>query len=181
MSVHVAPAPYVVFHLYSLWSLQINCDIGLACMVTELQPHIMVHCASSLQLLIISNTFLLMPPIFVYAVPTLCSLSWWGSCLFLHSPLHIGDDTQQHLKNITLEGVTLDVVCDVVVNFEHMKELQCTGISPPQEVWLLYTWVCIITVSCALKITRAPHVSIGYCFLPIFCWWSDQMLANCHL
>ena len=61
----------------------------------------------------------------------------------LFSPLYIGDDTQPHLKNITLERVTLDAMCDVVVNFEHMKELQCMSISNPQEVWLLYTCVCI--------------------------------------
>ena len=63
-------------------------------------------------------------------------------CYPLFSPLYIGDDTQPHLKNITLEGVTLDVVCDVVVNFEHMMEFQCMRISDPQEVWLLYTCVC---------------------------------------
>ena len=79
--------------------------------------------------------------------------SWFFSRLFLlHSSLYIDDDTQQHLESITLEGVTLDVVCDVVVNFEHMKELQCTRISDPQEVWLLYTCVCIISVSNALII-----------------------------
>ena len=94
--------------------------------------------------------------------------------VLLHSPPHIGDDTQQHLKNIMLERVTLDAVCDVV-NFEHMKELQCMGISDPQEVWLLYTCVCIITVSYALKTPRPPKVSVRCCFLPIFCWWSDQM------
>ena len=72
-------------------------------------------------------------------------------CPPLFSPLYIGDDTQQHLKNITLKRVTLDVVCDVVVNFEHMKEIQCMSISDPQEVWLLYACVCIISVSCVLK------------------------------
>ena len=79
-------------------------------------------------------------------------------CPPLFPPLYIDDDTQQHLKNITLEGVTLDVLCDVVVNFEHMKELQCMRISDPQEVWLLYTSVCIISVSCALKIPGPPQV-----------------------
>ena len=59
--------------------------------------------------------------------------------VLLYSPLCIGDDTQQHLESITLEGVTLDVVCDVVTNFEHMKKLQCMRISDPQEVWLLFT------------------------------------------
>ena len=57
--------------------------------------------------------------------------------------MYIGHGTQQPLKNITLKGVTLDVVCDVVVNFEHMKELQCVDISEPQEVWLLYIYMCM--------------------------------------
>ena len=88
--------------------------------------------------------------------------------VLLLSPLHIGDDTQRHLKNIMLEHVTLDAVCDVV-NFEHMKELQCMLIYDPQEVWLLYTCVCIISASCALKTPRPPKVSVRCCFLPIFC------------
>ena len=88
--------------------------------------------------------------------------------VLLLTPLHIGDDTQQHLKNIMLEHVTLDVVCDVV-NFEHMKKLQCMRIPEPLEVWLLYTCVCIISVSCALKTPRPPKVSVRCCFLPIFC------------
>ena len=64
--------------------------------------------------------------------------------------MYIGDDTEQDLKNITLYGVTLDVACDVVVRFEHMKELQCTAVSTPQEVWLLYT--CINYVSSLLAV-----------------------------
>ena len=88
--------------------------------------------------------------------------------VLLHPPLYIGDDTEQHLKNIMLERVTLDAVCGVV-KFEHMKELQCMGISDPQEVWLLYACVCIISVSCALKTTRPPKVSVRCCFLSIFC------------
>ena len=84
--------------------------------------------------------------------------------VLLHFPLHIGDDTHQHLKNIMLEHVTLDVVCDVV-NFEHMKELQCMRISDPQKVWLLYTCACIISISSALKTPRPPNVSVRCCFL----------------
>ena len=60
-----------------------------------------------------------------------------ASCLFhLHSS--VGGGTQEHVKNITLERVSLDVVCDVVEIFEHAKEIQCIHISDPQEVWLLY-------------------------------------------
>ena len=87
----------------------------------------------------------------------------------LFSSVYIGDDTQQHLESITLEGVTLDAVCDVVVNFEHMQELQCTKISEPQEVWPVYKCVCIISLSCALKMPRPPKVSVRCCFLPTFC------------
>ena len=42
------------------------------------------------------------------------------------------------MENITLNPVPLDVVCDVVEIFEHAKEIHCTNISDPQEVWLLY-------------------------------------------
>ena len=42
------------------------------------------------------------------------------------------------MENITLNCVSLDVVCDVVEIFEHAKEIQCTHFSDPQEVWLLY-------------------------------------------
>ena len=105
--------------------------------------------------------------------------SWCCSCLFLrYSPLYIGDDTQQHMESIMLEGVTLDVVCDVVVNFEHMQELQCTKISEPEEVGPVYICVCIISLSCALKIPRPLKVSVRCRFLPTFCWWSDQMLCQ---
>ena len=37
------PPILVVIHLYSLSSLQINYDIGLTCMVTDLQPYSIVH------------------------------------------------------------------------------------------------------------------------------------------
>ena len=66
--------------------------------------------------------------------------------------MYIGDDTQQHLESITLNRVTLDVVCDVVEIFEHMKELQCIGISDPQEVWLLYSYMCMFHLLLVLQI-----------------------------
>ena len=138
-------------------------------MVAELHPYITIHCTSSLHLLFLQHISAHASHFHLCcANSVLLSLMVLLSVL-LHSPLHIGDDTQQHLKNITLEGVTLDVVCDVVANFEHMKELQCMGISDPQEVWLLYTCVCIISASCALKVPRPAHVSVGYCFFLIFC------------
>ena len=66
--------------------------------------------------------------------------------------MYIGDDTQQHLKSITLNRVTLDVVCDVVEISEHMKELQCMEISDPQEVWLLYSYMCMYHLLLVLQI-----------------------------
>ena len=66
--------------------------------------------------------------------------------------MYIGDDTQQHLKSITLNPVTLDVVCSVVEIFEHMKELQCIEISDPQEVWLLYNYMCMFHLLPVLQI-----------------------------
>ena len=60
-----------------------------------------------------------------------------ASCL-LHLHSSVGGSTQEHVENITLEHVSLDVVCDVVEIFEHTKEIQCTCITDPQEVWLLY-------------------------------------------
>ena len=66
--------------------------------------------------------------------------------------MYIGDDTEQHLKSITLNRVRLDVVCDVVEIFEHMKELQCIEISDPQEVWLLYSYMCVYHLLLVLQI-----------------------------
>ena len=43
---------------------------------------------------------------------------------------------QTSLERVTLDKVPLDVVCDVVGAFEHVKELQCTGIKDPQQVCL---------------------------------------------
>ena len=42
------------------------------------------------------------------------------------------------MENITLNPVSLDIVCDVVEIFEHVKEIQCSNMCDPQEVWLLY-------------------------------------------
>ena len=50
----------------------------------------------------------------------------------------VGDGTQENIENVTLSLVQLDVMCDVVEFFEHVKELQCMSISDPQEVSLLY-------------------------------------------
>ena len=69
--------------------------------------------------------------------PALMCVAGIASFLFhLHSS--VGGGTQEHMENITMERASLDVVCDVLVIFEHAKEIQCTRISDPQEVWLLY-------------------------------------------
>ena len=43
---------------------------------------------------------------------------------------------QTSLKRVTLDRVQLDMVCDVVRIFQHVKELKCTDISDPQQVCL---------------------------------------------
>ena len=43
---------------------------------------------------------------------------------------------QTSLERVNLEQVPLDVVCDVVGIFEHVKELKCTHITDPQQVCL---------------------------------------------
>ena len=43
---------------------------------------------------------------------------------------------QTSLIRVTLDRVPLDMVCDVVRIFEHMKELKCIDISDPQQVCL---------------------------------------------
>ena len=43
---------------------------------------------------------------------------------------------QTSLERVTLDKVPLDVVCDVVGIFEHVKELKCMEIRNPQQVCL---------------------------------------------
>ena len=50
----------------------------------------------------------------------------------------VGDGTQENIGNVTLNWIQLDVMCDVMEIFVHVKELQCMNISDPQEVSLLY-------------------------------------------
>ena len=47
-----------------------------------------------------------------------------------------GDLVQSSIERVGLDDVPLDVVCDVVEFFEHVKELQCTDIMAPQQVCL---------------------------------------------
>ena len=41
------------------------------------------------------------------------------------------------VKRVILWNVPLDVVCGVVDYFEHVEELTCVNIQPPQQVHLL--------------------------------------------
>ena len=88
--------------------------------------------------------------------------------LHLHSS--VGGGTQEHVQNITMGRVSLDVVCDVVEIFEHAKELQCTCISDPQEVWLLYAAICtyISSFFSNVPLTPSPLVVSAGQFCPFF-------------
>ena len=41
---------------------------------------------------------------------------------------------QRSVERVTLDNVPLDLVCDVVGLFEHVKELNYTDIRDPQQV-----------------------------------------------
>ena len=58
----------------------------------------------------------------------------------------VGDSAQEFRESIFLDPVPLDVVCDVVRIFEHVKELQCTGITNPLEVCQLYASLCALSL-----------------------------------
>ena len=51
----------------------------------------------------------------------------------------------RHVKRMTLDGVPLDLVCDVVKVFEHVEELNCQNIKDPQQVRLFNT--CLLTAT----------------------------------
>ena len=63
-----------------------------------------------------------------------------------------GNLVQRSAERVTLVRVTLDVICDVVRFFEHVKELECQCIEAPQQVCLFnrlllthaHNSVCII-------------------------------------
>ena len=44
---------------------------------------------------------------------------------------------QRSVERVTLVWVPLDVVCGGVDYFEHVEELACVSIQPPQQVHLL--------------------------------------------
>ena len=47
-----------------------------------------------------------------------------------------GNLVQRSIERVSLDEVPLDVMCDVVGFFEHVKELKCTDIRAPQQVCL---------------------------------------------
>ena len=58
----------------------------------------------------------------------------------------VGGSAQECMESISLERVPLDVVCDVVRIFEHVKELQCTDITNPLEVCQPYASLCALSL-----------------------------------
>ena len=69
-------------------------------------------------------------------------------------------------ERITLNLSPLDVVCDIVEIFEHIKELQCMRISNPLKVWLLCACVCIISLSLS-HLYRTTKVWVSLSFLAL--------------
>ena len=50
--------------------------------------------------------------------------------------LPAGSLVQRSVERVTLNKVPLDLVCNAVEFFEHVKDLECTCISDPQQVCL---------------------------------------------
>ena len=69
-------------------------------------------------------------------------------CCFLflcHIHFCVGGSAQECIESISLKYVPLDVLCDVVGIFEHVKELQCTDIANPLKVCQLYASLCALS------------------------------------
>ena len=58
----------------------------------------------------------------------------------------VGDNAQEFRESISLEGFPLDIVCNVVEIVEHVKILQCVGITNPLEVCQLYASLCALSL-----------------------------------
>ena len=41
---------------------------------------------------------------------------------------------QSSVERVSLDEIPLDFVCETLEFFEHVKELECTGIKDPQQV-----------------------------------------------
>ena len=71
----------------------------------------------------------------------------YGCMLFpvlCHIYFSVGGSAQECVKSISLKYLPLDVLCDVVGIFEHVKELQCVDIDNPLEVCQPYASVCAL-------------------------------------
>ena len=55
---------------------------------------------------------------------------------------------QRSVKRVTLSRVPLDVVCGVVDYFEHVEELECEDIQPPQQVRLYIFYILVVHYVC---------------------------------
>ena len=55
---------------------------------------------------------------------------------------------QRSVKRVTLPHVPLDVVCSVVVYFEHVEELKCEDIDDPQQVRLYIFYILVVHYVC---------------------------------
>ena len=58
----------------------------------------------------------------------------------------VGDNAQEFRESISFKGFPLDVLCDVVRIFEHVKELQCVDITNPLEVCQPYASLCALSL-----------------------------------
>ena len=60
-----------------------------------------------------------------------------------------GNLVQRSIESVSLDQVPLDLVCDVVRFFEHVKELQCQYIKAPQQVCLFNVLLLTHTIQFA--------------------------------
>ena len=68
------------------------------------------------------------------------------SCFCVISISSVGGSAQECMESITLLLVPLDVLCDVVGIFEHVKELQCLDFTNPLEVCQPYASLCALSL-----------------------------------
>ena len=61
---------------------------------------------------------------------------------------------QRSVKRVTLEWVPLDVVCGVVVYFEHVEELKCEYIKNPQQVCMCIFYIPVGVVDYVCRVCQ---------------------------
>ena len=57
---------------------------------------------------------------------------------------------QRSVKRVTLSYVPLDVVCGAVDYFEHVEEVNCEAIQPPQQVRLYIFYILVVLYVCSV-------------------------------